>query len=204
MSLIQVISIIAAVCGSISRILPVTKPLWKWIPEKWHLVPPIVVIVAGTTEALYSSATTLTGIALEQAITTALVAAVTAITAIVSPGMRSRVVMFAVFVGAGACTGCAADFEESRLVGLQQQRASMLQNRDRCIELSNRRRDWGAVSLGTGILSGSTAFAALPGDSVEVKRIYLIGAGTTAALSAAAGFISEHAGDQWVREGCGQ
>lgn len=99
---------------------------------------------------------------------------------------------------------CAASLEEAKLAGLDPQaRAASVPPSERCQSLDSQRRTWGAIGKGAGVLAGASGLAAIPVDD-KTARIGLaagtVAAGTVAIVGI---WVSEDAGDAWVRE-CGQ
>jgi len=107
---------------------------------------------------------------------------------------------------AASVSGCAGSFEEIRVLRPSLETAGQMRIRlldERCVSLDNQHRYWGAVGKGTALLAGAEGVATWPAHSADAQIGLAVGAGVSAAVAATALYISEDAGDAWVRE-CSQ
>lgn len=94
---------------------------------------------------------------------------------------------------------CSGTLEESRgklTIGAP---PKSLSSAERCSSLSDRSTAWGAVGMGTAVLSGASGLGALPADG-SVELGLAIGSLTLGGVSAASMFVSQESAASWARE----
>ena len=104
--------------------------------------------------------------------------------------------------------GCAGSFGEARQAGRSAHElgaAAPTATPERCASLDDRRITYGAIAKASAVLAGASGVSTVPiGDDDEAHeraQIAVAGVGVGfAAIAAGAMFISEGAGESWVRE----
>ena len=93
--------------------------------------------------------------------------------------------------------GCAGSFEETR--GAVTVRAVDVSQR--CAELDDEHRRWGAVAKGSGVVAGGLGALPVAVEMTDGARLGVAGGALAAgALAASAVIISESAAESWARE----
>jgi len=114
-----------------------------------------------------------------------------------APGTLSGVKPVLAFALTLALTGCAGSFEEARA---PKRVGSAPPPSARCITLDDRRAFWGGTSKFTGALSGASGLATIPIKDEDTRLGFITGSAVLAAVAIGSNFVSDSAGESWVRE----
>lgn len=213
----EVITAICAVVLVITRYLSALKPLWNLLPSRLQWVPPAVLASLSLFLAQVPKSPDLATFG-EVVLITVVVPLVLAFMAgahpIAAPEKKPEppttptLVSLVVLVLAALMSfGCVASFEEAKLVNPHYARALSAANptgpSERCIELDNARRTWGAIAAGAGVLTGAGGLATIPVED-QGARIGIAAGAVAAAVVAGVSLAEvEGIGVTWVRE-CSQ
>ena len=75
---------------------------------------------------------------------------------------------------------------------------------ERCASLDDSAGAYGAISVTTGVLSGTAGLVTIPADKGEYRTALGTGAVISAAIAAGAAFMAHDKASEYVKEGCGK
>jgi hypothetical protein len=210
----EVIAAICAVVLVITRYLAALKPLWNLLPARLQWVPPALLASLSLFLAQLPKSPDLATFG-EVVLITVVVPLVLAFMAGASaPAHAPKVEPAAppttvaiVVLGAFLSTGCVASFEEAKLGNPNFARSLSAANitgpSQRCIDLDNARRTWGAIAAGAGVVTGVGGISTIPVEDQGARIGIAAGAVAAAVLAGVSLAEVEGIGATWIRE-CSQ
>lgn len=184
--------------------------VWDRIPQAWQWVPIVAAAGAGAFVEAWSS-----GVGWQAAMGLALYTALFGgMAGIGTHHTGKRVIkklrklghsptlpsLLALIVAVPLLNGCAGSYEEARFTPKSKVTKAAPRDSDRCRSLDDQRRWWGGAAKGSAALAGSSGLAIIPSQSTELDTALAIGTGVSAAVAAAAVWLSESAAESWARE----